>query len=108
MREQLDLFGAAERSNHITIKAVSSIEASTSSVVGLLVRIERDIECSHSRCRKEAVIGSSNAIHHGSSRCNQCGKRLGWLSKQSYDFLTETQRLFGRPTAPIVVRKRGG
>ena len=108
MREQLDLFGAAASSNHITIEAVNSIEASTNSIIGLLVRIERVNKCRRSNCRKVAFIGSGNAMHHGSLRCEQCGKHLGWLSKQSYDFITETRRLFGRPTEPIVVRKRGG
>ena len=108
MRAHLDLFGAAAPSNYITLDAIGSIEVSTNSIVGLSVRIERVIKCSHSNCRKVAVIGSSNAMHHGSLRCEQCGKHLGWLSKQSYDFITETQRLFGRPTDPIVVRKRGG
>jgi hypothetical protein len=108
MREQPQLFGAAAPSNHITLDAIGSIEASTNSIVGLLVRVERDIKCSHSNCRKVAVIGSSNAMYHGSLHCEQCGKHLGWLSKQSCDFVTETQRLFGQPTDPIVVRKRGG
>jgi hypothetical protein len=108
MKERLDLFGAAAPPNHITIEAISSIEASTNSIIGLLVRIERDIKCSHSYCRKLAVIGPSNAMHHGSMRCDQCGKHLGWLSKQGSDFITETQRLFGRPTNPFVVRKRNG
>jgi hypothetical protein len=76
--------------------------------LALLVRIERDIRCSRSNCRKLTVIAPGNAMHHGSLRCEQCGKHLGWLSKQSYDFVAETQRLFGRPTDPIVVRKRNG
>jgi hypothetical protein len=108
MREQLNLFGAAVLSNDNTIEAISSIEASANSVIGILVGLELDIKCSHSKCRKIAVIGSSSAIHYGSLRCEQCGKHLGWLSKQSYDFIAETQRLFGRPTDPILVRKPNG
>jgi hypothetical protein len=52
-----------------------------------------------------AVIESTGTgPHHGSLRCN-CGQFRGWVSKQTYDFVTATIKQFGKATKPIEIRR---
>src|SRR5262245_44366541 len=70
------------------------------SLVGLAV--EMAIPCP--RCRgTRATIGAGKAMHTAGLMC-ACNRHLGWVSKQSYDFIAETVRLFGRPTEAIEIR----
>ena len=51
-----------------------------------------------------ATIESTGAgPHHGSLRCG-CGQFRGWLSKQTYEFVTAAIKQFGKPTEPVVIR----
>jgi hypothetical protein len=75
---------------------------SSDSIVGLAAKMP-------SPCRGcgsvSAVIESTGTgPHHGSLRC-QCGQFRGWVSKQTYNFVTATIREFGRPTQPIEIRR---
>ena len=48
------------------------------------------------------IESAGRAMHHGSLRCG-CGQFRGWLSKQTYEFLTATITKIGKPTEPIEI-----
>jgi hypothetical protein len=50
-----------------------------------------------------ATIGAGRGPHSASLRCG-CGRHLGWMSAETFTFITAIVRQFGRPTEPIVVR----
>jgi hypothetical protein len=57
-----------------------------------------------SRCNgTAATVGAGRGPHCASLMC-ACGRHLGWMSKQSHDFIAETVQQFGRPTEPIRIR----
>jgi hypothetical protein len=70
-------------------------------LVGLIIKLPEPCPC----CKAHAaVIGAGRGPHRASILC-ACGRRLGWVSKLSGDFLTETIRVFGRPTEPIAISR---
>jgi hypothetical protein len=77
----------------------SPISAATSStsVVGLTIKVHRPADPGHRRCDLFATIGSSKGILHNAMVCNSCGKSRGWLGGQAVDFINETRRRFGAP-----------
>ena len=79
-------------------------ESAPSPLIGLEVVIPpRECPSCHSQT---FVIGHGCGPHKASMKCT-CGKHCGWVSTESFDFISKTVRLFGRPTEPIVVRKGG-
>lgn len=69
--------------------------------IGLVVQLPDTCYCGAIR----ATIGAGTGPHIASLRCVNCNKHRGWLSHQTFHFLTETIRLHGRPTRPIVIRR---
>jgi hypothetical protein len=70
---------------------------------GLVVRSRPDAcrACSAVRATMHAGAGP----HIASLHCVYCGVRRGWISRETYSFITETIRLAGRPTRPIIIRR---
>jgi hypothetical protein len=59
-----------------------------------------------SRCGGHvAEIGPGAGPHKASLRCAACETHRGWISGNSYAFLAEFVRNFGRPTEPIAIRR---
>ena len=57
------------------------------------------------RCRgTAAVIGAPKGPHAAALMC-ACGRHLGWISSDTFNFISDLVRRFGRPTEPIVVRQ---
>jgi hypothetical protein len=54
-----------------------------------------------------ATIGSSKGPHHAALHCVGCGNHVGWLGRESFDFVCAIIDHFGRPEAAIVVRESG-
>jgi hypothetical protein len=52
-----------------------------------------------------ASVGQGVAPHRASLRCITCRRHRGWMSLVSYTFLSEIAKKFGRPDAPIKVRR---
>ena len=52
-----------------------------------------------------ATTGAGRGPRCASLMCG-CGRHLGWMSANSFTFITAIVRHFGRPTEPIVVRNR--
>jgi hypothetical protein len=73
----------------------------STSLIGLTVVLPR-------RCRacgdNMATIGSSKGPHPAALHC-VCGNHVGWMGRESYDFVTAIIDNFGRVEDPIVVRK---
>ena len=73
---------------------------STSAVVGLRVILPgRFCICGHNI----AAIGSSRGPHHASLICSRCGVHRGWVSGETYRFISTIIDTIGRPVEPINV-----
>jgi hypothetical protein len=77
-----------------------SAAASSTSVVGLEVILPRACQCSET----VATLGSSRGPHHASLVCTRCGVHRGWLSGETFRFLSDVIENFGRPIEPIEIR----
>lgn len=86
--QQFDLFGNAE-------------PVPADPLIGLNVTLPDLCKCGAA----EAVIGAGSGPHLASLRCRACEAHRGWVGVQTYAFLTETVKQFGRPTAPFAIRR---
>jgi hypothetical protein len=75
-------------------------------VVGLEVKLARNIDSEQPCHDNVAVIHPGKAQHVGELRCAACGAHRGWLSQSTRDFILETVRRFGAPVEPITVRQQ--
>jgi hypothetical protein len=79
-----------------------AVTSPSSSPVGLTVILPR-------LCRNcgadTGVIGSSAGPHHARLKCCGCGCHSGWLSGETFRFLSDVIDNFGRPTEPVEVRR---
>jgi len=86
----LDLYGAAP--------------VDDTTLVGLAISLPEPCP----RCSgRAAVIGAGRGPHRASLLC-VCGRHLGWMSHEAFQFLSETVRQFGTPTSPISIRRTRG
>lgn len=73
--------------------------AANGSLVGLAITLPE--RCS--RCGGyDATIGAGRGPHKASIMC-VCGKHLGWMSVETFNFVAEIVRIHGRPSEPISV-----
>jgi hypothetical protein len=79
--------------------------APSTSLIGLAVLMPSDCPACGARA---AVLGSSRAMHHAAIRCAECDRHRGWVSAAFAAFVGAILDEFGRPTAPIILRSRGG
>jgi len=75
-------------------------------IVGIKVRLDRDIDREKPCHDNIAVIGPPKAQHAGAFRCATCGAHRGWCSHATRDFILSTVRRWGAPDAPITVRQQ--
>jgi hypothetical protein len=75
-------------------------------VVGLKVKLARNIDSERPCHDNVAVIHPGKAQHAGELRCAACGAHRGWLPHSTRDFILATVRRFGAPSEPIVVRQQ--
>jgi hypothetical protein len=82
--------------------AMFSVTTPSSSPVGLTVILP-------SLCRNcgydTAIIGSSAGPHYARLNCAGCECHRGWLSGETFNFLSDVIDNFGRPTEPVEVRR---
>jgi hypothetical protein len=78
----------------------SSAPSSTSTIIGLRVRLPRACRCGS----YIATIGSSSGQHEHRLDCTQCGTWCRWLGRAEAAFITEISAKFGCPSSPIVIR----
>ena len=89
MSTQLDMFAA---------------EPSTGSLVGIKVKLDRDIARQKPCCENVTTLRPGKARQAAELRCASCGSHRGWLPRAALDFLTTTSTRFGAPAEPIVLR----
>jgi hypothetical protein len=54
----------------------------------------------------DAVIGEGKGPHSASLFCSQCERHRGWMTNESHAFVSELIEKFGKPTAPIQIRRK--
>jgi hypothetical protein len=52
-----------------------------------------------------ALVGTGKGPHQAVLHCRGCSFHRGWVSHTSFDFLNTVVCKFGRPTAPILIRR---
>lgn len=58
------------------------------------------------RCNAhDAVIGAGRGPHKASIMC-VCGRHLGWMSTETFNFIHTAIQQCGRPTEPICVNRQ--
>jgi hypothetical protein len=73
----------------------------STSIVGLTIILPRPCRS----CGETATtIGSSKGPHHAALFCVSCGRHVGWMSSESFNFVCAIVDRFGRPEDAIVVR----
>jgi len=82
---QIDMFGAPD----------------ANPIIGLAAKMPSP--CRQCGSINATIKSTGTGPHHGSLRC-QCGQFRGWLSKQTYGFVTAAIKEFGKPTGPILIR----
>jgi hypothetical protein len=75
-------------------------------LIGLKVRLQRDIDRENPCHDNVAVIYPGKAQHAGELRCERCDAFRGWLPQSTRAFILETVRRFGAPPEPIIVRQQ--
>ena len=71
---------------------------------GLVVRLPAACRCGS----EVATIAAGAGPHAAALRCLRCERHCRWLSHQEHQFIAEIVAKFGRPIAPIAIRRGGG
>jgi len=66
-------------------------------VIGLTVKLDRDIDRQRPCHDNVVIIQPGKAPHAGELRCAKCNAHRGWAPKAMLDFVTETMKRFGAP-----------
>jgi hypothetical protein len=75
-------------------------------LIGLKVKLDRDIDRARLCCDNIAIIKPGKPPHVGEFRCAICGSHRGWASKNTIDFITTTVARFGAPREPIIITRQ--
>jgi hypothetical protein len=78
----------------------------TSPAVGMMVKLDRDIDRRQPCHDNLAIIRPGKPSHSGELRCVTCNAHRGWLPQTVLNFIIETTRRFGALTEPIIVRQQ--
>ena len=74
----------------------------STSLIGLAVILPRPCRACGDTM---ATIGSSRGPHCAALHCVACGQHVGWMSRESFDFVAAVIDRFGRPGSAITVRE---
>jgi hypothetical protein len=74
------------------------------SIVGMKVRLDRDIDRAKPCCDNIAIIHPGKAPHAGEFRCATCNSHRGWAAKSTIDFIVSVIGRFGAPADLITIR----
>jgi hypothetical protein len=75
-----------------------------SPAIGIVVRLDRDIDRQRPCHDNVVIIQPGKASHAGELRCAKCNAHRGWAPKAMLDFATETTKRFG-PSQTITWRQ---
>jgi hypothetical protein len=74
----------------------------TNPIIGLAAKMPSP--CGGCGSVNATIESTGKGPHHGSLRCN-CGQFRGWVSKQTFDFVTGIIKQFGKPVEPIAIQR---
>ena len=66
-----------------------------SAAIGMVVRLDRDIDRQRPCHDNVVIIQPGKAPHAGELRCATCSAHRGWAPKAMLDFVSETTKRFG-------------
>ena len=72
-------------------------------LAGVHVKLGRRCECGADTL---CIVGATSKIHAAMLACPHCNRNAGWLSKDAASFIISVIEKFGRPTEPVVVRRK--
>jgi hypothetical protein len=75
--------------------------------IGIVVRLDRDIDRQRPCHDNVVTIQPGKASHAGELRCAKCNAHRGWAPEAMSDFVTETAKRFG-PSQTIIWRQETG
>jgi hypothetical protein len=79
-------------------------DANADPLIGITIKApQRHCQCGHDLFH----VGSGRGAHRASLHCARCKRPCGWLSDQTAKFLSDVVEHFGKPTAPVCVRRPG-
>ncbi len=78
---------------------------SSSPLIGMMVKLDRDIDRRDPCCQNLAVVTVGKGQHSAGLACASCGKHRGWVSKSTTLFLRKLIEHWGVPTEPLIVRE---
>jgi hypothetical protein len=102
MTEQQDLFGTLRVPTNNT---TNNNTTNNNKIIGMVVKLDRNIDRQQPCCDNLAVIGPPVGKHAASLRCLGCTKHRGWLAQAAVRFIEETVNRFGALATPIIVRQ---
>jgi hypothetical protein len=76
-----------------------------SGLIGMTIKLDRNVDRQKPCCDNLAVIHPGKPPHAAELRCAGCDAHRGWAPKPMLDFITETARRFGAPAEPITWRQ---
>ena len=82
-----------------------AVTGATSPLLGLQVKLERNIDKTKPCHRNVATVHPGKGPHAGELRCADCDRHRGWLSKEAGEQLLAVIEKFGMPTEPLIIRK---
>jgi hypothetical protein len=88
----------------IHVPTQSDLFATADPLIGLRVKLEREVDQCQPCHDNIAEICAGRGPHGHALKCEQCGRFRGWLPKAAADFLTETIRVLGVPCEPLIYR----
>jgi hypothetical protein len=94
MTLQLDLFTAPSNPRR-------HAEAQADPLHGISVQLPDICPCGS----QDAVIGEGKGPHCASFFCSRCGKHRGWMPNEAHIFVVQITQKFGKPSAPIRIRR---
>jgi hypothetical protein len=96
--ESIKIFKNAVRAGQPDLFAVSV--PVSHSAVGLAIQLPSDCLCGSA----SAAVCRGTGLYPGELKCPKCGKHRGWVSCETFRFLSGTVDRFGNPTEPVLVR----
>jgi hypothetical protein len=100
--DEPDLFGP---DSFGTLRVPTNNTTNNNKIIGMVVKLDRNIDRQQPCCDNLAVIGPPVGKHAASLRCLGCTKHRGWLAQAAVRFIEETVNRFGALATPIIVRQ---
>jgi hypothetical protein len=95
---QKGLFRATALSSTETFAPLGKI---ANPLIGITVKLPDTCKCGSPL----AVIGPAVVPHRASLHCQECRQFRGWVSNESFRFVSKIVEQFGKPIEPILIHR---